>query len=301
MTEDERRSRMRGLRARVKAFNVHEWVSSFLTELGGRSPDDATPYREPLGAAQLMVRFLDEARRHQDVVLLLDYDGTLVPTVARPELARPDEEVMSLLRALAAHPRTRVHLVTGRARGEVERWFGDLPIALHAEHGAWSRNSKGASWGVLAEMSRELREQALVILRQFAARTPGAFVEEKEISLAWHYRAAEVEFGALQATELRLHLAAAFSNAPVEILAGDKVVEVRPQGVNKGVVARRAVADAPKNACVLCLGNDRTDEDMFAALPEPAFTVRIGAGRSVARYRLPSPGAARELLRALLA
>jgi trehalose 6-phosphate synthase/phosphatase len=255
------------------------------------------------------VRFLDEARRREDVVLLLDYDGTLVPTAARPELARPDDDLKALLARLGARPHVRVHLVSGRARADVEAWFGELPVALHAEHGAWSRSGPTAAWVKAAEISRELREKALRILSQFAGRTPGAFVEEKETAIAWHYRAAEPEFGALQATELRLHLGAAFANAPVEVIAGDKVVEVRPQGANKGAVARRALAEGSKDACVLCLGNDRTDEDMFAALdpggpeivePPVPFTVHVGPGRSLARYRLASTAAARELLKALL-
>ena len=125
-------------------------------------------------------------------------------------------------------------------------------------------------------------------------------VEEKTSSLAWHYRMADAEFGALQAKDLRLHLANALSNAPVEVLSGNRVVEVRPHGIHKGLIARMAVGEAAIGSAIVAMGDDRTDEDMFAALPDDAFTIHVGRGVTNARYRVPGHSAARAVLQALL-
>jgi trehalose 6-phosphate synthase/phosphatase len=300
MEPEERRARMQGLRRRVAAYDVHRWANTFLEELARpHEVDESRVARRQEGVAKLTMTFVAQAGRASELVLLLDYDGTLVPFAVQPHLARPDPELMALLKALTARPKTRVHIVSGRGRDQLEGWFGELPLALHAEHGFWSRESPAGSWSSLTELPGEWKGQARRIFDAFAARTPGALVEEKAASLAWHYRMADREFGSLQSKELLLHLANAFSNAPVEVIKGEKVIEIRPHGVNKGVVARRVIAQSP-DACILALGDDRTDEDIFAALPETAFTVHVGRGQTRAQYRVIHPSAARALLRAIL-
>ena len=158
------------------------------------------------------------------MILLLDYDGSLVPFAAAPELARPDAELRGLLRDLAAAPGREVHLVTGRGRENIERWMGDLPVGLHAEHGYWSRVPGGAWIGSRPAVA-PWREPVRAILDDFAARTPGSLVEEKTAGLAWHYRMADPDYGAAQAHDLMVHLSAVLTNAPVQILPGAMVME----------------------------------------------------------------------------
>jgi trehalose 6-phosphate synthase/phosphatase len=299
MPKTERAARMRGLRKRVLSYDVHAWVHRFLEDLA--SQPSGPPAREVSGGvASLTMRLMHIVQRGEPLVVLLDYDGTVVPFARMPYLAQPDDELIALLRALAARPLTRVHVVSGRGRESLEDWFGKLPIGLHAEHGFWSRPDLRSAWTAAGEMPGEWKGKARALLESFADRTPGAFVEEKTASIAWHYRLADAEFGALQAKELRLHLANAFANSPVEVLVGEKVVEVRPHGVNKGHVVRLALADAPLASAALLMGDDRTDEEMFAAAPDEAITVHVGRGASRARFRLPNPTAARAVLRALL-
>jgi trehalose 6-phosphate synthase/phosphatase len=174
------------------------------------------------------------ARAAPALLLLLDYDGTLVPLAKAPELAAPDGELIDLLRALAARPRTEVHVVSGRPRATLERWLGALPIGLHAEHGLASRVPGTAGWVTRDLSPTDWRPQVLALMRAAAARTPGAFVEEKHAGVAWHHRAADPEVGAARARALELELAALLRNAPVTILAGARVIEVLPNGVNKG-------------------------------------------------------------------
>ncbi len=300
MPEHERRARMRGLRERVLTYDVRRWADRFLNELacaGSRLPEREAGAND---RARLVADLEPRWRGEQDRLLFLDYDGTLVGFAGLPWLATPGGELKRLLAELCAQPRNHVHLVSGRNREWLEDWFGDLAASLHAEHGFWSRRAPGAPWVSIAEVSVDWKTKVRNIFEEFAARTPGVDVEEKTASLAWHYRLADPEFGAWQAKELCEHLANALSNSPVEVLLGDKVIEVRMHGINKGVVAARALAENGGDACVLAMGDDQTDEDMFAALPENAFTVHVGPGASRARYRLPDPSAARAVLRAML-
>jgi trehalose 6-phosphate synthase/phosphatase len=134
---------------------------------------------------------------------------------------------------------------------------------------------------------------------QFAIDTPGAQVEAKSASLAWHYRRADREFGARQAHELRMLLGDALSNQPFEVVEGKKVIEVRLRGVSKALVARRVVADSDSEAVLVAIGDDRTDEDLFRALPPSSITVAVGNRPAGTRFRLEDQRAVRRLLRTL--
>src|SRR5206468_2953748 len=161
-----------GLRRRVTTYDVGHWVRSFLGALeeatGASELADSPPSRAATPPA-----VVERLRAAAHLLLLLDYDGTLVPHASVPELATADEP----------------------------------------------------------------------LLDQAAARTPGSLVEHKTVSLAWHYRMADPEFGAAQANELRLHLTELLSNLPVEIVPGDKMIEVRPHGVHKGVIVPALLAE----------------------------------------------------------
>jgi trehalose 6-phosphate synthase/phosphatase len=149
--------------------------------------------------------------------------------------------------------------VSGRARETLEHWLGDLPVALHAEHGFWSRGVDASEWVPAADLGAAWREAALAILREVTARTPGSLIETKSVALAWHYRMADQDSGARRANELRLHLGQLLSNQPVEILAGNKVIEIRPYGIHKGRIVPPLSPDRQANTTILAMGDDRTD------------------------------------------
>jgi trehalose 6-phosphate synthase/phosphatase len=300
MEEDERRARLAPLRARVHAYDVHRWAATFLEQLESAAGRSADSRPAPAGADAAREELLARLRECEELLALIDYDGTLVPYTATPELARPDPTLIALLGALASRPHTEVHVVSGRGREALEQWLGGLPVALHAEHGFWSREPNGSDWVPAGELGAAWREPALAILRDFTARTPGSLIEVKSVALAWHYRMADQEAGARRANELRLHLAQLLSNQPVEILAGHKIVEIRPFGIHKGRIVPPLSPERLARTAILAMGDDRTDEDLFSAVPAGAITIKVGPGPTQARFRLDGVPAARSLLQSLV-
>jgi trehalose 6-phosphate synthase/phosphatase len=294
MPQAERRHRMRALRRRVLAHDVERWWSGFLAALDAVPVGAACPV-QPASRAELdlLVAELGEAAHR---VLMLDYDGTLAPYAPLPSDAAPDEALLALLAALAASPGTDVHVVSGRDEASLEAWLGHLPVTLHAEHGFATRAPGAAAWSQPALLATDWRAPVSQILEDFRRRTPGSLVEIKRAGMAWHYRMADAEFGPLQAKELHLHLTEMLSNLPVEVLLGNKVIEVRPHGFGKGSIVAALLRDAPPGAAFLAMGDDSTDEQMFAALPRSAVTIRVGSGPSRAGLRIADVAEARAFL-----
>lgn len=229
------------------------------------------------------------------LIFLLDYDGTLVPIVSRPELAAPDDEVLELLREIAA--RAEVHVVSGRTREVLDAWLGALPVALHAEHGLWSREMGGA-WRARFAVDTAWLARIEGAMQSEAAALPGAHVEKKSASLAWHYRNADPAAAARSLERLRAALKPLAAAHDLDLLDGSRVLEVRDRRANKGEVAREIATSAPEGARIVAFGDDTTDEDMFAALPN-ATTIKVGAGPTRARERVTDVAAARSRMRRL--
>jgi trehalose 6-phosphate synthase/phosphatase len=152
----------------------------------------------------------------------------------------------------------------------------------------------------MGDVATGWREPALAILKEITARTPGSLIEVKSVALAWHFRMADPQAGARRANELRLHLTQLLSNEPVEILAGHKVIEIRPYGVNKGRILPPLSPEQLTSTTILAIGDDRTDEDLFAVLPSAAISIRVGAGSTRARFRVDGVPAVRSLLSSLV-
>jgi trehalose 6-phosphate synthase/phosphatase len=296
---DERHARMKGLRRRVSEHDVHRWAEDYLAALGDGRPTHTGPPAAPQ-IDDTLIGALMLARRTPQRRLLLDYDGTLVPLARSPELAVPDEELLTLLATLAASPGVHIDIVSGRPREVLEQWFGGLRVGLWAEHGFWSRAMPEEPWQPAAIIPHNWTQRIYPILEQFTRNTAGSAIEIKSASLAWHYRRAHREFGARQAHELRMLLGDALSNQPWEVLEGKKVIEIRLRGVSKAAVVHRVFADAVHGAAVIAIGDDRTDEDLFRALPAGSLTVAVGTRPSHARFRVEDHRAVRSLLRSLM-
>jgi trehalose 6-phosphate synthase/phosphatase len=296
MPDAERRERMSALRDKVRARPVELWARSFVSSLeaGERGPEPRD-LRQDFGELDALAATLAD---NPAVIFALDYDGTLVPIARNPDLAVPDSALMELLSMLSSLNGVRVCVVSGRAQASLAAWLGKLPIDLVAEHGVWSKRAGDAGWRCHVEPSAlDWLPDARAILQTYVERAPGALLEKKTAGLAWHYRNVDPYLGLHLARELRVHLVRYFAQLPVSILAGRKVIELRPQGLDKGTAARDALGLFAGNAVVAAAGDDRTDEDLFAALPGGSLSFCAGTLATRAGYRVSGPDQVRRFLR----
>jgi trehalose 6-phosphate synthase/phosphatase len=301
MPSAERHRRMRAMLRRIEVNDVHAWERRALRSLEAPHPAvlNTPPMYEPETLADELRPALGQAR---SPLFLLDYDGTLREFTAVPADARPTGAILRLLESAVSFHNATVFVISGRDRESLTSWLGELGVGLVAEHGAYRRNPGADADWMPAPGVADIRwkEEVRPILREYAERTPGARVEEKSGAMVWHFRNAEEDLALWQARELKSHLEEYLVGAPIEVMQGAKIVEVRQQGVTKGAAFRAIVEELGPFDFILALGDDTTDEDTFNAVPDSAHTVHVGEGSSRARVSLASPAAVRTFLRALL-
>ncbi|MDB5232727.1 MAG: trehalose-phosphatase [Chitinophagaceae bacterium] len=296
MPAEEQERRMKQLRQVISKFNITQWVKIFmerLNEVKELQNSMKAKLVGPITEANIKKQFTNAQKR----VLFLDYDGTLVGFKVRVEQAYPDTELYDILNSLIADPANKIVIVSGRNHETLEEWFGQLPIDFIAEHGAWMKlHTK--EWETSPNLTDEWKKEIYPVLNLYTDRTPGTFVEEKSFSLVWHYRKADEGLGELRANELTSNLRYIAADKGLQILPGNKVIEVKNIEVNKG----RAVnswLNQNEADLILAIGDDHTDEDIFKALPETAITIKVGSNISSARYYLNKYIEVRKLLKTL--
>ena len=295
MAPAEQHKRHRLMQRRLRRYDVTRWANDFLSSLLSMN-EVQTRVESRLLSAGARQEIFECYRRGRRRLLFLDYDGTLTPLVRHPGLAGPDATRRELLRSLAADPENTVVVASGRERRTLDDWLGDLPIGLVAEHGAWIK-FVNQPWHSVKALNDEWKRELLPILEIYADRLPGALVEEKENSAAWHYRMADPEQAVLLTPELIDHLLSLIAKTDLQVVQGDKVLEIRHIGVNKGGAAL-AWLGQDQYDFILGIGDDTTDEDFFKALPASAFSIRVGMSATYAQYNIRDSAEVIKLLRA---
>jgi trehalose 6-phosphate synthase/phosphatase len=290
----EQQKRHRLMQRRLRRYDVTRWASDFLTTLLGMQEVQnrvESKLLSPAAAHEIVSRYRTSGSR----LLFLDYDGTLTP-LGHPGLTGPEPTRRELLGSLADDPRNTVVIASGRERQTLEEWLGDLPVGLVAEHGAWLKFAD-QPWRRPKPLANEWKRELLPILEIYADRLPGALVEEREDSLAWHYRMADPEHAALCAPELVDHLLTLTAKSDLQVLQGSNFVVIRHAGVNKGAAALTWMGQQDYDF-VLGIGDSTTDEDFFKALPAEAYSIRVGITATHAHYNVRNYGEVIRLLRA---
>lgn len=240
-------------------------------------------------------------KRAKSRAILLDYDGTVMPQNSINK--SPSKEVISLLESLCADPKNVVFIVSGRGRDSLSEWFTPCKkLGIAAEHGYFLRWSQDGEWETCGNCSDfGWMQIAEPVMKLYTEATDGSSIERKESALVWQYRDADLGFGSSQAKEMLDHLESVLANEPVAAKSGQFIVEVKPQDVSKGLVADKifsSMTESDKQAdFVLCVGDDRSDEDMFEIVSSAisrnilssnasVFACTVGQKPSKAKYYL---------------
>ncbi len=292
MDKDEKLMRIKKLQERLRRYDITKWAVDFTSKLMhmGEIYDKLklNSFTEE-ARTDLILRYRNAYSR----LLMLDYDGTLVPFQEKPELAVIDDDLIRILSSIDIEG-TTIAIVSGRDRFFLEKQFNAFPVTLFAEHGIWVKYPD-TQWHTVDSLRNDWKDGVRPILDLYVDRTPGAFLEEKEFSLAWHYRNADPELASQRVLELKDALIQMISNLNLGVMDGNKVLEIKNAGIGKGQAAR--IMLSKRNwEFVLAAGDDITDEDLFAALPPETFSLKVGLRPSKARFNLKTYQALRELL-----
>lgn len=295
MPIEEQRERMRQMRQLVAKFNVSHWANIFIDRLKEvKQMQRSMQTRHVSGATEqsIVKRYFKTRRR----IIFMDYDGTLVGFKSNILQAKPDEQLLELMDKLSDDPANDLVLISGRQHKNLQDWFGGKNIYLIAEHGAWYKQ-QNTPWHKIPGLSDSWKQDILPILDTYVDRTPGSFIEEKSFSLVWHYRNAQKGLGELRASELTNNLKFIVADKGLQLLQGDKVLEVKNIEVNKGKAALSLVENKDYDF-IIAFGDDHTDEDVFKCLPDSAVTIKVGSNVSAAKFYMRNPTEVRKLLEA---
>jgi trehalose 6-phosphate synthase/phosphatase len=293
MPPEEQEKRITILQKRLKRYNVEKWANDFMIALE-KTKDSRTVFQAKLISEKIQQEIIQKFKKAKDRILFLDYDGTLVNFVNNPEHAFPDESLIELIHSLTKLENTKVVLISGRDKKSLGNWWLKIPVVLIAEHGVWIRKI-GKDWSLSEKVQNNWMESVRPVIETFVDRTPGTFLEEKSYSLAWHYRKADPELGEIRANELSQVLKGLISNHGLNVLEGNKVLEIKSSGVNKGKAANKLLLKKEYDF-IFAIGDDWTDEYLFKELPESTVTVKVGMKKTAATYFLKDTDKVRNLL-----
>ncbi|MCB0404014.1 MAG: bifunctional alpha,alpha-trehalose-phosphate synthase (UDP-forming)/trehalose-phosphatase [Bdellovibrionales bacterium] len=280
----------------LENYTATDWANSFLGSLSTikvyrRKLQQRVEIQTRNGKVDLpdsLKASLDRKR----LLVLLDYDGTLVPIHQRPSEAVLSSNTRKVLNSVLGGTKVEIVVVSGRRRNFLTEQLKDLGVSLAAEHGAMYLKKGGSHWENLVHSDKQSwYPLARKIMLDYTLRVPASFVEEKEFALSWHFRQSPTEFADYQAKKLHEELELGLANLPVAILGGKKVIEARAIEANKGTFTRwymDGVASKAENQLVVAIGDDQTDEDMFNSVPPGSVTVKVGKGPTGAQYCLAS-------------
>jgi trehalose 6-phosphate synthase/phosphatase len=306
MSKKEREIKILKMQQRLKEYDVFTWAADFFNQT-----KEVKELQE-----KMKVNYMnDEIRQKiihaytlaQNRIIFLDYDGTVVPlnddpdkatlnnklahlldpliNLISPQSDNGKEDARRILKRISANSKNRIIIVSGRERDFLEKQFQNMNVTLIAEHGYYIKEYN-SGWVTQADVNLNWKEKILPILHEYVIRCPGSLVEQKHASLTWHYRNVDQDIAAIKIHELKDDLSEILKNeSKLQILDGNKVIEIKSIMYDKGTAASTFLKDEEYDF-IMAVGDDKTDEDLFRAMPDNAFTIKIGSDPSLAEYSI---------------
>lgn len=282
MPEQEQLKRLQHMQKIISVQTVNKWAADFVSEWSDtcRKNEQLRKKRISAGIIGAIKMKYNQAKQR---LILLDYDGTLASLKTRPENAKPTPELIATLQKLVSDPANHVVVNSGRDHFTLEngweiyllQWLRNMVLSIRKMASGTKHKQSGMEFRIG------------VHLEAFVEKTPRSHLEVKETALAWHYRESDAWLGALRAQQLINVLVNICIQQKLQIIQGDKVVEIKSPDYNKGSEVRRQL-EKKHYDFIIAMGDDTTDEDMFKALPVNAVTIKVGYVSEAASYNMPS-------------
>jgi len=292
--EKEKRNQI--MRARLERYDIKSWAKDFIASFEQVNKTEKE-LRERQLSNKEKKKIISHYKRSKKRLFLLDYDGTLTSFSKNIKQVSPDKNLISILKNLSNDKKNNLVLISGRDRKTLDSWFGDLKINLIAEHGLWIKE-KNKKWHLIENLQDDWKKSVKEVMEIVVDRTPGSFIEEKEYSLVWHFRKVDPKLAKVRSRELKNRLFPRITHENLDIMDGNKVIEVKNAGINKGRAVQQFL-NGHKRDFVLAAGDDVTDEDVFEVLDDKAYSFKMGYGFSKAKYNISSIQKLKDFLRDL--
>jgi len=283
MPDEEKNKRLQKMQKKISRENVKKWANDFVTELQSIKTQNKDILQKIVGKRQLnqIKSAYDEASSR---LLLLDYDGTLSPFVDNPEDAVPSVRLLEMLQNMIADEKNKVVINSGRNHQILDKWFEGVDLDFAAEHGIFYKEN--GKWHKNLEKEVVWDDEITDIIQHTIDKTPRSYLEQKDASLVWHYRKVDVWLAELRTQQLINALIGPCTRLNLQIVPGNKIVEIKPPDFNKGSETLRRLEQRPYDF-VMAIGDDTTDEDMFRVLPPDGISIKVGNFSAAAKYRIP--------------
>ncbi len=284
MPEKEQLRRIRIMQKSISKHDVKRWASDFVKELGEIKTKNESFNSERIDKNTFQ-KIQTDYQNAKNRLFILDYDGTLAAFKNIPEDAFPTPEILDILNTLTSDARNKVVISSGRDHNTLENWLGKTHVSMAAEHGAFYKEN--GIWHENVALEKPWDEEIINILQTFVDKTPRSTLEIKETALVWHFRNVDAWLTSLREQQLLDALITPCSRQNLQIMRGNKIVEIKSPLHSKGSEAKRILSQNDFDF-ILAMGDDTTDEDTFRVLPPEAVTIKVGGFSEVAHFNLRS-------------
>ena len=289
MRKREMKSRFGRMQRHLERHTVHTWASDFMTTL--QKPVPGTPNLVTRGLnvklqTTIHARFLQTENR----LLIVDCDSSLKDKSTSRKL-------LVCIRKLAADPATAVVIVSRYSAADLDMPFSTMPVSLVAESGSKIKLAGHSRWQHLSPATNLWKKEILPLLDTYSALTPKSQIDENPHSVVWKYPQSPPYYAQKNAVILKRLLKPYLKSYGLTLSQANKSLEIKDPNFSKAKALNKLLASAP--SFVVAIGDDLSDEALFMALPTGSYSIKLGNGRTAARYRLPNENAAIEFLHML--
>lgn len=277
----EKLNRMKILYKTIEQFDHHFWNKHFEARRKFYDMNKIENLKKPMELVgnrlqTIKLKYFRASKR----LFLLDYDGTLVPFTSNPKKSTPSQQLLDSLVKLAQHPSNIVVVISGRSKEFLDKYLSNKNVFLISNHGL-SGTYPDAKWKKYANSVSHWKNDVIKLFQLFSL--PGSIIEEKDNSVAWHYRKVSLPGITEWKNSLVKSLQKFVTNGNCEILQGDCVVEIKPANYNKGIISERIISETRPDF-ILALGDDITDETIFNILKTDDISIKVGHKETNAKY-----------------
>lgn len=209
----------------------------------------------------------------QQRLIILDYDGVVVPDVSHPGLTIPSAEVTSYVRQLTSDPKNTVVLLSNRDTEHLDKYWKDSGAILVAENGALYKNHDGI-WTSVFTPSSEWIEKVAPTLNALPFQFEGTFIDRKSTSISWHYSAAKKKLTDTDLAQISAAIRALSQSREFALYIGPQQMDLTTRGIDAGSFIARWIGSKHFDF-VLAIGEAQTDHNLFGLFTNGAFTVRV--------------------------